>query len=356
MPRHRVCASAVVRAPAGQAYAILADYRHGHPQIVPRPPFGPLEVERGGTGAGTVIRFQMRLLGRTRAFRAAITESEPGRVLVETDLGQGAVTAFTVDPWGGGRTLACRSVRTWRRAAGHSGSCSASSPHACCGRSTFANRSSLPPSRRVATRGQVRTRRRAPDVLGGGARDGAGRPWQESRPGEYAYRRMQNAARRAGSGSASATGPGVLPAVVKWPRRARRRSRPGPLTVLRCTMSPRRPRLPSLVVSRRGRSMDTCPHCGASLPPVRDAFCQECFQALDEPPQGSSASDAPAGDRRPLVGLLCGAALGLLSGCGTMTVVSSGGGLVGAAGAVAGQILAGAFLGFLVGSMIGRTR
>jgi hypothetical protein len=103
MPRHRVSASAVVRAPAGRVYAILADYRHGHPRIVPRPPFGPLEVEQGGTGAGTVVRFQMRLLGRTRTFRAAVTEPEPGRVLVETDLGRGAVTTFTVDPCGEGQ-------------------------------------------------------------------------------------------------------------------------------------------------------------------------------------------------------------------------------------------------------------
>jgi hypothetical protein len=55
---------------------------------------------------------------------------------------------------------------------------------------------------------------------------------------------------------------------------------------------------------------------------------------------------------RAFVGLLCGAALGLLSGCGTMAVVSSSASLVGAAGAVAGQTLAGALLGFLVGSLI----
>jgi hypothetical protein len=104
--------------------------------------------------------------------------------------------------------------------------------------------------------------------------------------------------------------------------------------------------------------MDTCPHCGASLPAVRDAFCQECFQALEEPPrpQDGSAPDVSAENRRPLVGLLCGAAFGLLSGCGTMAVVSSNGSLVGAAGVVAGQMLAGAFLGFLVGSIIGRAR
>jgi len=43
-------------------------------------------VEEGGIGAGTVIRFQMRILGRLRTFHAAITEPEPGGVLVETDL------------------------------------------------------------------------------------------------------------------------------------------------------------------------------------------------------------------------------------------------------------------------------
>jgi len=43
----------------------------------------------------------MSLFGRRQTFRAAITEPEPGRVLVETDLnGNGAVTTFTVNPGG----------------------------------------------------------------------------------------------------------------------------------------------------------------------------------------------------------------------------------------------------------------
>jgi len=41
----------------------------------------------------------MSVLGKKQTFRAAITEPEPGRVLVETDLDtNGAVTTFTVDP------------------------------------------------------------------------------------------------------------------------------------------------------------------------------------------------------------------------------------------------------------------
>ena len=55
-------------------------------------------MEQGGTGEGTVIRFQMRVFGQMRTFRAAITEPEPGRVLVETDLDTGTTTTFTVVP------------------------------------------------------------------------------------------------------------------------------------------------------------------------------------------------------------------------------------------------------------------
>jgi hypothetical protein len=65
---------------------------------LPKQYFTSLEVEQGGIGAGTVIRFRMRVLGTTRAFRAAITEPGLGRVLVETDLASGNATAFTVFP------------------------------------------------------------------------------------------------------------------------------------------------------------------------------------------------------------------------------------------------------------------
>jgi hypothetical protein len=94
-------ASAWVEAPADVVYNVIADYRNGHPQILPRQYFEWLEVEQGGRGEGTVIRFQMRVLGRTRVLRAAVTEPEPGRVLVETDTGgDGPVTTFVVEPEG----------------------------------------------------------------------------------------------------------------------------------------------------------------------------------------------------------------------------------------------------------------
>jgi hypothetical protein len=88
----------IINAPAEQLYGIIADYREGHPRILPEAYFQRLEVEEGGVGAGTVIRFEMKLMGSTRHFRAAITEPKPGRVLVETDLDTGGVTTFTVEP------------------------------------------------------------------------------------------------------------------------------------------------------------------------------------------------------------------------------------------------------------------
>jgi hypothetical protein len=104
MKPYRATASALIKAPADQVYAILADYRDGHPRILPRQYFPSLEVEQGGVGAGTIIRFQTRAMGQTQTFRAVITEPEPGRRLVETCREPDeVVTSFTVDPTEQGR-------------------------------------------------------------------------------------------------------------------------------------------------------------------------------------------------------------------------------------------------------------
>jgi hypothetical protein len=92
----RVSAEAIINAPADAVYAVIADYRDGHPRILPKPPFVSLDVEEGGIGAGTVIRCRMRMMGRTQEFRATVTEPEPGK-LVETIAATGMVTSFTVD-------------------------------------------------------------------------------------------------------------------------------------------------------------------------------------------------------------------------------------------------------------------
>ena len=115
MPVVRASSVALIRAPARVVYALIADYRHGHPRILPPrtyPP--PLEVERGGVGAGTIIRFQMRVFGSTRTMRSEVSEPDPGRTLVETDLGDsGARTSFTVSEVDGGAACRIEIVTEW---------------------------------------------------------------------------------------------------------------------------------------------------------------------------------------------------------------------------------------------------
>jgi len=99
VPAYRASSSAIIPAPARAVYDIVADYRNGHPYILPKPYFLGLQGEQGGYGAGTIINFQMRVGGRTQSFRAEISEPQPGRVLVEKNLGaNGAVSTFEVVP------------------------------------------------------------------------------------------------------------------------------------------------------------------------------------------------------------------------------------------------------------------
>ncbi len=98
----RAEASDVIDARPEAIYTVISDYREGHPAILPGPYFTELTVENGGQGAGTVIRFGMKVMGVKKLYREAVTEPEPGRVLVETDANAGVMTAFTLESLDGG--------------------------------------------------------------------------------------------------------------------------------------------------------------------------------------------------------------------------------------------------------------
>lgn len=91
-----IYAARTISAPAAVVYSIIADYRGGHREILPAPPFHDLVVEEGGLGAGTVVRFGMTVWGRSRVAHARVTEPDPGRSLVESILETPTVTTFTV--------------------------------------------------------------------------------------------------------------------------------------------------------------------------------------------------------------------------------------------------------------------
>ena len=101
MRRMRIKVSAVINAGAEDIYALLADYREGHPRILPEENFRDVEVEAGGRGAGTVICYRSVAGRGERRYRMSVTEPEPGRVLVESSTTSTPVTTLTVMPLNG---------------------------------------------------------------------------------------------------------------------------------------------------------------------------------------------------------------------------------------------------------------
>ncbi len=100
MRQIHVKATAVLDARPEDVYATIADYHNGHPQILPKESLYDLQVEQGGYGAGTVIRFKAKVLGVERAMYHRVSEPEPGKVLAEQDIDapQHLMTTFTVTP------------------------------------------------------------------------------------------------------------------------------------------------------------------------------------------------------------------------------------------------------------------
>jgi hypothetical protein len=97
MARVHIQESREIAARPEAIWGVLTDYRHDHPRILPAA-FGPLEVEQGGQGAGTVLHVDMHVLGATRLLHQVVSTPEPGRMLVESDVEGPNRTTFTLTP------------------------------------------------------------------------------------------------------------------------------------------------------------------------------------------------------------------------------------------------------------------
>jgi hypothetical protein len=91
-------AEADTHASAATVLEVLRDYRNHHPNILP-PAFSGFVVEEGGYGLGTVMRFDMKIGGRSQLLRSRATESTAD-TLREEVLGRQMDTLFTVTPVG----------------------------------------------------------------------------------------------------------------------------------------------------------------------------------------------------------------------------------------------------------------
>jgi hypothetical protein len=97
MSKITVTVSSKVEAPAHVVYNILADYDH-HRNILPPKFFPGLDIVEGGVGAGTRFTLHALSFGGKTQMHMAVTEPEPGAVLVERDVNTNLVTTFTVKP------------------------------------------------------------------------------------------------------------------------------------------------------------------------------------------------------------------------------------------------------------------
>ena len=111
----RVRHTATIDAAASTLYGIIADYRAGHPSILPEPWFTNLVVDEGGVGEGTRFHFDVRAFGQSQTLECVVTEPAPGRMLVESYPTTGVVTSFGVVPRaGGGSDVTIDSLIPWR--------------------------------------------------------------------------------------------------------------------------------------------------------------------------------------------------------------------------------------------------
>ena len=112
-------AERVVRAPAAQVRAALADYADTRPRLLPEQ-FSDYRVESGGVGAGTRVHWRFAATSkRVREQFVEVTQPAEG-TLVETDTASSMVTVWTVRPADAGTSTV--TVRTtWNGTGGIGG-------------------------------------------------------------------------------------------------------------------------------------------------------------------------------------------------------------------------------------------
>lgn len=105
-------------APADTVYGYLVDMREHHPRFLPSA-FSEFEVQEGGLGDGTVVSFRVSAGRRSRVYRMQVAETEPGRVITESDSESSLRTTFTVEP--DGQEARVRISTSWDGAGGIGG-------------------------------------------------------------------------------------------------------------------------------------------------------------------------------------------------------------------------------------------
>jgi len=122
----RVETERTVAADPSEVFGLVSDYAEGRPRYLP-PNYEGYEVEEGGRGAGTTVRYVLHAARRERPYRMQVTQPDAGLVLVEKDAGSSLTTTWTVVPAPTGSDPRSGWPASGRAPAGSAGSSSGSS-------------------------------------------------------------------------------------------------------------------------------------------------------------------------------------------------------------------------------------
>jgi uncharacterized membrane protein len=110
----------LIPAPPEEVYASLIDFQNTRPSILTSN-FVDYDVEQGGVGEGTVIRYHLKAAGRKRPYRMHINETIKGEILTERDSNSSLVTMWTLTPVNDGQQTQVSLVSEWEGAGGIGG-------------------------------------------------------------------------------------------------------------------------------------------------------------------------------------------------------------------------------------------
>jgi len=96
MKTYQVAVDRIIDTPHQAVYKIVTDMEE-HRRILPKQ-FESLEVLQGGSGAGTVFRLSMNVMGARSSIEMTVSEPVQGRVIRERDEAAGVTTTWTLTP------------------------------------------------------------------------------------------------------------------------------------------------------------------------------------------------------------------------------------------------------------------
>jgi hypothetical protein len=97
MSKIQVKSERVVNAKPQEVFDVIKDYKEKRPLFL-TPNFLDYQVEKGGKGDGTIVRYRLHAARRERPYRMQVSEPVKGQAIQERDTNSSLVTTWMVAP------------------------------------------------------------------------------------------------------------------------------------------------------------------------------------------------------------------------------------------------------------------